>query len=253
MDTYMVLEAGTSRAVNDAGRRREVQEWNRGLRSLGVTPAPPSSESELIARARALAGMRLQDLASMLDIVVPHDLHGNKGWIGETLEHALGASAGSRPVPDFERIGVELKTIPIGHRGRPSESTHVCAISVRDLVGQRWADSTVKSKLARVLWMPVEADPAVALGARRMGTPLLWSPTRTDEQILREDWEEHVELITTGHIDELDARLGTYLQVRPKAADGNMRAPGFDQSGAPAPVASAWLLSARDIHRNDPA
>ena len=31
MDTYTVLEAGTSRAVNDAGRRREVQEWNRDM------------------------------------------------------------------------------------------------------------------------------------------------------------------------------------------------------------------------------
>jgi DNA mismatch repair protein MutH len=43
--------------------------------------------------------------------------------------------------------------------------------------------------------------------------------TAEQDAILKQDWEEHMELINTGRIHEISAHHGTYLQVRPKAAD----------------------------------
>ncbi|MGE0858736.1 MAG: MutH/Sau3AI family endonuclease, partial [Gammaproteobacteria bacterium] len=106
-------------------------------------------------------------------------------------------------------------------------------VSLGDLVGQRWPTSTVRRKLARVQWLPIEADPRVPLAERRIGAPRLWSPSAREEAVLRADWEEHMDLLATGRFDEVDARLGVYLQVRPKAANGRALALAGDVDGAP--------------------
>lgn len=198
---------------------------------MNVT-APPS-EQALLARAERLAGLTLGSLAADLGVPVPPDLRGHKGWTGDLLEAALGATAASRPVPDFEHLGIELKTIPLDTQGRPMESTHVCAVPLEPGAAAPWESSTVRRKLARVLWMPVEGRTDRPPAARRLGRPRLWSPTREQEQVLREDYEEHMELVALGRLDELDARLGTWLQVRPKAAHGRSLTASADARGIP--------------------
>jgi DNA mismatch repair protein MutH len=193
----------------------------------------PRSEAELLARARALAGLELGAIARELGWPVPRDLRRHKGWVGELIERALGADAGNRPLPDFAALGIELKTIPVGADGRPRESTHVCAIALDDVDDGRWASSLARRKMARVLWLPVEAAPALALPTRRVGRAFLWSPSVDEELVLRQDWEELMELVRTGRLDQLDARLGSYLQVRPKAADGRALTAAADADGAP--------------------
>lgn len=194
---------------------------------------PPTSEQELLDRARALAGLELGEIAETAGRALPPDLRRRKGVVGELLERVLGATAASRPVPDFEAIGVELKTIPVGDDERPRESTHICTLTLHDLAGQRWATSTVRRKLARVLWVPIEARPDIALARRRIGRARLWSPTAAEEAVLASDWEEHMELIATGRFDQIDGRLGTYLQVRPKAANRDAVMAAHDASGRP--------------------
>ena len=193
----------------------------------------PDSESELIARAEGYAGLTIEQLACKTGMRRPQNLNSHKGWVGELLEIALGADASSRPVPDFEHLGIELKTIPLDQNGLPRESTHVCTVQMKDLAGQHWKNSTVYGKLKRVLWIPIEASSSIPLSERRIGRPIIWSPSANQEEILREDWEEQVELIATGRLDELDARMGTYLQIRPKAANARSLAPAADADGAP--------------------
>src|SRR5262245_63735628 len=80
-----------------------------------------------------------------------------KGWAGGLIEAALGASASSRSEPDFQLIGVELKTIPVDRAGVPTESTYVCTVPLAGTDDPRWEASKVHLKLRRVLWMPLEA------------------------------------------------------------------------------------------------
>jgi len=199
-----------------------------------MTPSAPQSERELADRAACLAGLTLAEIANNCGFRLPVDLRRQKGIVGEMLELVLGATASSRPVPDFENLGIELKTIPLDRHQRPAESTHVCTVALQDLVGQRWASCTVRVKLARVLWIPIEARHDLALAERRVGTPTLWTPSREEETVLRQDWEEHMELIATGRFDELDSRMGTYLQVRPKAPNRAALRSASDASGTPA-------------------
>lgn len=199
-----------------------------------MSVSPPRDEAELLDRARAWSGATVCEVAAACGRAMPRDLRRHKGWLGELLETALGATASSRPLPDFVELGIELKTIPIDPLGRPLESTHVCTVALNALTGQRWPTSTVRLKLRRVLWVPVEARSELALADRRVGQPLLWSPDSAQEAVLRADWEEHMELLSTGRFDELDARLGQYLQVRPKAANGRALTAAGDDGGVPA-------------------
>ena len=84
--------------------------------------------------------------------------------------------------------------------------------------GQRWSDSTVRHKLNRVLWVPIEADPAIVPSNSRTGNAFLWSPSPEQARILEQDWQELVEMLCFGEFDKVSAKHGKYLQIRPKAA-----------------------------------
>ncbi len=191
----------------------------------------PTSEAELVARAAALAGRTLGELAVELGVAVPPDLRRAKGFAGQLLERALGATAGSRAEPDFPALGVELKTIPVDERGRPCESTFVCTIDSVAIGAVEWERSLVRRKLLRVLWVPVEGSRALAVGARRLGAALLWSPGLAEEAALRFDWEELAGLIGRGDVEQVTGHLGRHLQVRPKAAHGRARRRALDPDG----------------------
>lgn len=192
---------------------------------------PPQSEDELLKRAWEIAGQRLGEIANKLNRKTPEDLLRNKGWIGETLELALGATAGSKPEPDFQLIGVELKTIPVRPDGQPKETTHVCTVPMTKINGMTWNNSLVKEKLSKVLWIPVEYDQQINLADRKIGAPLLWSPSAEEESQLKTDWEEFMELISLGEIDQITAHLGEVLQIRPKAANSHALSEGIGKEG----------------------
>lgn len=191
--------------------------------------AAPQTETELLQQADTLAGQTVAKIAQQLNIVVPRDLRQHKGWLGQCLELALGATAKSKAVPDFETINVELKTIPLNNQHLPKESTFVCTATPP--FATRWQQSLVWKKLQRVLWLPVEADPTIPLAERRIGQAILWSPSTEQAKQLQEDWQELTELLTLGHYADLTAKHGEYLQCRPKAANSSITRNDFDEYG----------------------
>lgn len=199
-------------------------------------PTPPRSEAELLLRAEAIAGYALAELAARGAAAVPADPRRAKGWTGQLIERILGASAASRSEPDFPLLGVELKTLPVSADGRPTESTYVCTVPLLEHHGLTWERSCVYRKLKRVLWFPVEGASRLPMGHRRLGFPLLWSPSTDEEQVLCRDWEELMEMVVLGQVESLTAHQGSYLQVRPKAANARARRLGVDHSGAQIPT-----------------
>jgi DNA mismatch repair protein MutH len=183
-----------------------------------LRPPPPRDEADLLSRAEALAGLPLARIALRFGARVPADLRHDKGWIGNLLETALGATAKSRAEPDFPHLGVEMKSIPVTADGRVLESTYVCSAPLDGSLATSWEESWVRHKLARVLWVPIVGDPGTAPGDRVVGSPLPWSPSLEDDAAMREDWQSLAEALALGEIWRVDAREGRVLQVRPKAA-----------------------------------
>ncbi|QOL25557.1 DNA mismatch repair endonuclease MutH [Thalassotalea sp. LPB0316] len=191
----------------------------------------PKSEQELLERAQQLAGLSLGDIANAADIAVPSNLRKEKGWIGLLLEHVLGATAGTQAKPDFDQLGIELKTIPIDFTGKPLETTFVSVAPLVGLVGASWQNSHIREKLARVLWVPIVSERALMIKDRIVATPFIWSPNEQEEQLLANDWQELTDMIVLGEVEKISGKYGQVLQLRPKAANSQAKTKAFDKHG----------------------
>ncbi|HDR0673493.1 TPA: DNA mismatch repair endonuclease MutH [Pasteurella multocida] len=191
----------------------------------------PQTEQELLQRAQAIAGLRFADLAQSLHMPVPPDLKRDKGWVGMLIETALGATAGSKAEQDFAHLGIELKTLPINAQGMPLETTFVSLAPLTQNVGVSWENSHVRYKLSKVLWILVEGERQIPLSERRVGQPILWQPSAQQELRLKRDWEELMEYISLGKLEQINATLGEVLQLRPKGANSKALTRGIGKHG----------------------
>ncbi|HHE3649180.1 TPA: DNA mismatch repair endonuclease MutH [Pasteurella multocida] len=191
----------------------------------------PQTEQELLQRAQVIAGLRFADLAQSLHMPVPPDLKRDKGWVGMLIETALGATAGSKAEQDFAHLGIELKTLPINAQGMPLETTFVSLAPLTQNVGVSWENSHVRHKLSKVLWILVEGERQIPLSERRVGQPILWQPSAQQELCLKRDWEELMEYISLGKLEQINATLGEVLQLRPKGANSKALTRGIGKHG----------------------
>lgn len=196
---------------------------------------PPHSEAELLENVAILAGKTIQQIARLQGIDIPDNQIRQKGWVGKLLERSLGATAKSLPEPDFQHIGVELKTLPLNRNGRPKETTYVCTINLSNPESS-WQHSLVKRKLSCILWLPIEADKNIPLAKRRVGSGILWRPDSHQESVLHRDWKELTDMISMGELENITAHQGQYLHIRPKAADTKALCHGINQVGEKIPT-----------------
>ncbi|AIT67227.1 DNA mismatch repair endonuclease MutH [Haemophilus influenzae] len=191
----------------------------------------PQNLEQLISQAQSIAGLTFGELADELHIPVPIDLKRDKGWVGMLLERALGATAGSKAEQDFSHLGVELKTLPINAEGYPLETTFVSLAPLVQNSGVKWENSHVRHKLSCVLWMPIEGSRHIPLRERHIGAPILWKPTAEQERQLKQDWEELMDLIVLGKLEQITARIGEVMQLRPKGANSRAVTKGIGKNG----------------------
>ena len=191
----------------------------------------PQTLGELVVRACALEGQSVADLAARLWLVLPTESRRAKGLVGMLVERTLGADAGSRDEPDFRALGVELKTVPVGPRGSPAESTFCCSIHMASADRECWDTSRLRRRLARVLWVPVQSARVAPLPQRIFGRSSLWVPTPGQWELLRGDWEQRMGAIGAGWSADLCGELGRVLQVRPKGANAQARVWGAGPDG----------------------
>lgn len=177
------------------------------------------SPEKLLQHAQSFAGYSLGELAEQYKEQIPQQLLHKKGWIGQFLELILGAESGSLAQPDFPELGIELKTLPIDENGNPLESTYVSVVPLINIQGLYWDNSVVRHKLMHVLWVPIVASKHLAVEERQIAMPFLWRPNEEEEQTLKQDFEDVLDQVSMGNIENLDARYGEILQVRPKAAN----------------------------------
>ena len=91
------------------------------------------------------------------------------------------------------------------------------------------AISRLRKKIDRVLFVPVLGEGDV--GARLFGQGFLYSPTPVDDARIGRDWEDFADLQARGVLDQVSARRGEVLQLRPKAPTAAARQVSVDAEG----------------------
>lgn len=195
---------------------------------LGAHAGLEPEAARVVLRAEALAGRTLAEIAAHLRVPLPASFARAKGFVGALIERALELPRRTSAGPDLPSL--EVKTLPIGPRGEPVESTFVCVAS-REALELPWERSPVRKKIARVLFVPVEGS-HVPGPARRVGTAFVWTPTEGDDALLARDWDDLGAHAAIGGETESSAHLGVALQVRPKGKNAAERRPRRDEHGA---------------------
>ncbi|MDH5433091.1 MAG: DNA mismatch repair endonuclease MutH [Gammaproteobacteria bacterium] len=194
-----------------------------------MLPSKPQTLSALLQRSGQLAGKTIADVARFLELPIPDNLKTQKGWQGQLLEQFLGADGGNLSQPDFSSLGVELKTLPIDQSGKVQESTFVCTLPLINNEMLLWQDSVVYQKLKAVLWVPIVQNPDLSKSI--IATPFYWNPDNHQMQMLQRDWEAVMDLVSLGRVDQITARMGQILQIRPKAANAKATTNTIDSKG----------------------
>ena len=140
-------------------------------------------------------------------------------------------TAGSKAEQDVSHLGVELKTLPVNAEGYPLETTFVSLAPLVQNSGVKWENSHVRHKLSCVLWMPIEGSRHIPLRERHIGAPIFWKPTVEQERQLKQDWEELMDLIVLGKLEQITARIGEVMQLRPKGANSRAVTKGIGKNG----------------------
>lgn len=187
----------------------------------------PKTIEQAIQRANNITGMTIAELAKALQIPLPHNPKSAKGFIGQLVEIALGASAGSNPIQDFPSINLELKTIPIKFNGSPAETTHICVAHLNNLCGLSFENSNVYNKIKQVLWVPVEGEKDIPIGERHIGQSFLWKMNDEEFKLLKTDFEEILEYIIHNDKENIPASIGEYMQLRPISKVDDKKQYGF--------------------------
>jgi DNA mismatch repair protein MutH len=66
-----------------------------------------------------------------------------------------------------------------------------------------------------------------------VGSPLLWTPNEEENEQLKRDWEELMDMIVLGKVERITARHGEVLQIRPKAANSRALTEATGEHGEP--------------------
>ncbi|MBQ2381059.1 MAG: DNA mismatch repair endonuclease MutH [Succinivibrio sp.] len=196
-----------------------------------MVQTPPESFEELIERLNRITGLSISEIAADLNVNLPISTTRGKGFTGELLEVVLGASAKNQSIPDFPELGLELKTLPIDQNFKPLESTFVChapLMNVRDL---RFENSPLYAKIKRVLFILIDGTKGLEYSEKYIRGYFFYTPTENDLLTLKKDFDELYELIKTGEVESITARIGHIVQLRPKGADGTALTQAIGKDG----------------------
>lgn len=198
----------------------------------------------ILSKAQSLRGYTLEQLSQYLHIKSPKSLIHAKGLTGQILEVLLGAHAGSKPIPDFPDLNLEVKTIPMDLMGNPLETTYVCTVPLLPKIQLNhktdyfnFYNSVVYKKLSHVLWVPIlcpnktEKNQTINQVHRIIGSAYLWQPSQRELGQLESDWLELTDMVYMGKVDQISSHYGQVLQIRPKAADSSKTTLGIGPTG----------------------
>ena len=146
----------------------------------------------------------------------------NKGVFGQMLESGyFNIENNSEPVPDFEEVGLELKSTPMrklkrgGHS--PKERLALGIINYEEIVDQTFEESFLaKNKDLLIVFYLYEK------GKEPLRYKILdateWIFPEDDLEIIRRDWNDIREMVKRGRAHEISGGMTFYLEAMPKGA-----------------------------------
>lgn len=184
-----------------------------------------SSVTSIVEYARHLVGSTLREQTHLQRI---DDIHRRKGSFGNALEkYYFQYDINSNPHPDFEKVGLELKTTPVKRNRDGSYSAKerlvFSMIDYMRVVDEDFEHSNFLEKARKVLLVTYEWRPNVDPLDYRIVLASLWGLPSKDMPQIKRDWETVVNKIRAGHAEDISSSDTMYLEACTKASNSRVR------------------------------
>lgn len=193
--------------------------------------AAPENLDELEQRLNSIMGRSIAELAALAQVPLPYHNSMAKGFAGQLIEIFLGAHARNLPVPDFEKLRIELKTLPLNADLKPQESTFLCSANLGNDRFVPFNQSALYHKVKQILFVLLFAPSGAPMGIRHILGYFYFRPDAATLNLIETDYNEFFELVTSGRTNEIDGACGNIIQMRPKAATSKDVVPYRDATG----------------------
>lgn len=150
-----------------------------------------NSEKSIVSYAEQLVGKTIEEIIISSEKNVEVNIK-NKGMIGQLIEELwFDQKPNSSPLPDFEKVGIELKVIPLIQQTKKiavKERTKVCSIDYKKIIDESWDTSHAKLKLNKILFIYYLYQSKNLLQSKVIKVDLWELKQGTNEIIIRKDW-----------------------------------------------------------------
>ena len=137
----------------------------------------------------------------------------DKGFYRGLVMRILGSMA--KTIPEFEKAGIELKTVRVNQSWLPFESMSFPAFKYMDIIHEEWEESTLFNKIEqRFLFVVFREDEEGILRLERVG---YWNMPFHDREQARKVWEDTKRRVSIDASDLPKSTENPVVHVRPHA------------------------------------
>lgn len=149
------------------------------------------------------------------------NITGSKNVNSRIILHILGTN-GKHPENvfyEFAAADIQIKTIKIDASGKNKESMSFPAIQYKEIVSERWEDSTLYNQLTRKFLCPIFVYQA-SIGDYILDRCTIWNMPESDLDIVHGVWEDTKKKIIAGDYEHfIRISQNPVSHVRPHARD----------------------------------
>ncbi len=187
-----------------------------------------SNITSIVNYANKLVGKTIDDI--LVDSSQKDELNiKNKGIIGTIIEeYWFGIKPNSSSLPDFDKVGVELKIIPLIQQKTKisvKERTKICSINYKKLILETWDKSHAKKKLNKILFIYYLYDKENIKKSLIKKIDLWELSQGNNEVIIKHDWINIQNRVKEGYAHKLSESLCKVLAPT-RSGSG-----GYDKNG----------------------
>lgn len=185
-----------------------------------------SNEESIIKYSNTLVGKTIDDILKLSKQNQTISIK-NKGIIGTIIEeYWFGIKPNSSPKPDFDKVGIELKIIPLMQQKTKiavKERTKICSIDYKKLILETWDKSHAKEKLNKVLFIYYLYDKEDIKNSQIKKIDLWELSHGNNEFIIKNDWLNVQKIVHKGYAHELSESQSKVLAAARSGSGGKNR------------------------------
>lgn len=204
----------------------------------------PYDVDSIVEYASLLKGRTLREMIDVDELDDPHRRRGSFGNAVEEYYFRYDINSDSRP--DFDEVGLELKTTPVKRNAKgelvAKERLVLTMIDYMDVVDEDFEHSHLLEKASDILLITYLYEPDVSPLDYVIEAVVRWGIPEEDLPQIKRDWETVVDKVRAGHAEDISGSDTLYLEACTKAANGSVRRaqPYSDVPAKP----RAWALKA---------